>query len=367
MPAAITEFVDVNVTLTGAAADKRGFGSVLGIFDHAVTANRQDGPYTSVQEAVDAGFTAAAEPEVNAFVSAVFSQDDGVDSVLIGREDVGDADWMATMTAVEAADPSSWYITCVETRAEADLLLVAAYIEATASSSFPKIYIAQSSDAVLLAGTVGNVGEDLQTAGYHRTGLIYHAFDDAAAGNAPADGYLDGGWASSGGGLDLDAPQGVGTWAYRQLDGIAFDSVTAAEAATLYGYDANLFGRNKGLNFTSKGTASSGRYLDVTSSLDWLTARLEEEILSAFVGAGTKIPYTNAGINIIRAAVQAVYDRGISFGHISDDAANAPTLTAPDISEVSATDKANRELTLTGNVVLSGAIHKTTLNINVQQ
>jgi hypothetical protein len=365
MPPAITEFVDVNVTLTGAAADKRGFGSVLGVFDHGVTANRQDGPYTSVAEAVAAGFTAAAEPEVHAFVSAVFSQDDGVDSVIIGREDVGDADWTATMTAVEAADPGSWYITCAETRTEAEVLLVAAFIEATASSDFPKIYMAQSSDAAILAGTAGNLFEDLQAANYNRTAGWWHAIDDSVGGNAPADGYLDGGIASSGGGLDLDAPGGVGTWAFRQLDGIAFDSVTAAEAATVYGYDGNLFGRNKGLNFTSKGTMASGRFIDVTTSLDWLTARLEEKLLEAFVGAGTKIPFTNAGINIMRAAVQDVYDRGVLYGHISTDV--APTLTTPDISEVSAADKANRELTLTGNVVLAGAIHKTTLNINVQQ
>lgn len=365
MSAAITEYVDVNVTLTGVAADAFGFGRLMGIFDHSVTANRQDGPYTSLAEAVAAGFTAAAEPEVHAWLTAVFSQDDAIDSVLIGRQDVGDADWTATLTAVEAADPGSWYITTIESRAEADILLAAAFIEATGSGSFPKILIAQSSDAALLAGTAGNVGEDLQAVSYQRTALFYHAFDDAAAGTVPADGYLDGAIASSGGGLDLDGIGGVGTWAYRQLEGVAFDSITELEASTVFGYDANIFGRTKGLNFTSKGTMSGGRFIDVTTSLDWLRLRIEEEILSEFVGAQTKIPFTNAGINRIAAAVQRVYDRGVAFGHLSPD--ELPTLAVPDVTEVSSADKQNRELTLNGNAVLAGAIHKATININVQQ
>lgn len=353
MPASITEYVDVNITLADAAADKFSFKALMGVFEHAVTANRQDGPYSSVAEVVAAGFTTATAPVIHAWATAVFAQDDGVDAVLIARADEADADYTESLDAIEAADPLSWYITTIESRVEADILLAAAWHEAR-----EKILIAQSADAGILDGTAGNVALDLQAAAYNRTALIYHVASPVA------DDPLDGAWASSGGGLNLDAPNGAGTWAFRQLDGIPFDDVTSAQATEIFDVNANLFGRNKGLHFTSKGTMASGRFIDVQTSIDWIKARIEESIIAAFVAAPTKIPYTNAGINILAAAVYQVFDRGINFGHISPDV--RPTLTVPEVSTIGAAAKAARELTMTANVVLSGAIHKLILPITVQ-
>jgi hypothetical protein len=258
------------------------------------------------------------------------------------------------MDAVEAADPNSWYIHTIESRATGDITDVAAWTEAR-----NKIFLTQSSNGAILTGGAGNPALLLQASGYNRTSMFWHLT------NSGTDGYLDGAAASSGGGLNLDGPGGVGTWAYRQLEGVTFDTVSSAQASEIYDADANLFGRNKGLNFTSKGTMASGRFIDVTTSLDWIKARLEEEVLAAFVGAPTKIPYTNAGIAIVAAAVQTVFDKGLSFGHFSPD--EPPTMTIPRVTEVSAADKAARELTITGNATLSGAIHKSIINITVQQ
>jgi hypothetical protein len=350
----ISHHVDVTVSLASANIDAYSFGSVCGIFDHSVTANRQDGPYTSLAEVVAAGFTAAAEAEVNAWATAVFAQDDKIDEVYIGREDVGDADWTATVTAVLAEDPLSFYILTAETRAEADILLVAAAIEA---ADPPKIYIAQSSDAAILAGTPGNVALDLQAASYNRTALFYHATDSGLSPN----GYLDGAIASSGGGLNVDGPNGQGTWKYRQLEGVASSDITSAEATEVYDADCNLFSRG----FTSDGVMSSGRFIDVTVSLDWLKVRLEEAILAAFLRTSTKIPFTNAGIATIVGAIEGVFSDGITYGHLSPD--EPPTLVVPKVQDISAAAKEARTLTLTGNAVLAGAIHKASLTINVQQ
>lgn len=343
MPAAITEFIDVNVNVGGVSVDKFGFGVLMGVFDHSVTANRQDGPYTSLAEVVAAGFTSAAEPQVHAWATAVFAQDDGVDQIIIGREDALDANLTATLDAIEAAGSDTWYITNIESRADADIALLAAWTETRT-----KIAVAQSDDKAATAALA------LQSNSYNRTALIYHDTDSE---------YLDGAWSSSGGGLNLDAPNGVGIWAYRQLEGVPYDALTSAEASTLYGADANIFGRNKGVNFTSKGTMPSGRFMDVTTSIDWLKVRVEEAIIALFVGTPTKIPYTNAGINTVKAAILEVLNRGVTFGHFSPDF--PPEVIVPDISAVSAADKAARELTVTANVTLAGAIQKVTLNVNL--
>jgi hypothetical protein len=343
MPAAIIEFVDVTVNVGGVTADKFAFGVPMGVFSHTVTTNRQDGPYFSLAEVVAAGFTSVATPTIYAWASAVFAQDDGVDSVLIGRIDAADANYTVTMNAIEAAGADTWYITNIESRADADIADVAAWTE-----SRDKIAIFQSDDATLVAALA------LQAFGYNRSALIYHDDDSE---------YLDGAWTSSGGGLNLDTPGGVGIWAYRALEGVPFDDVTGALASSIYAADANLYGRNKGLSFTSKGTMASGRFIDVTTTVDWVKLRTEEAVLETFVNAGTKIPYTNAGISIIVGTVQGVLDQGVSFGHFSGDA--PPTVTAPDVSEVSTADKTNRVLQLTAQATLAGAIQKLELTINL--
>ena len=109
---------------------------------------------------------------------------------------------------------------------------------------------------------------------------------------------------------------------------------------------------------------ASGRFIDVRTSLDWGAVRIEENMLAAFVNAGTKIPFTNAGINIAAAAAQEVLEQGVAFGHFSGD--EPRTITKPRITEVTDGDKTARALTLTGNAVLAGAIQAVTYNITVQ-
>jgi hypothetical protein len=344
MPAPITEFVDVTVNIAGASIEKFSFGTLMGVFAHTVNTDRQNGPFFSIAEVNAAGFTAAAEAATNAWATAAFAQDDGVDQILIGLQAAADAgDWTVTMDAVELAGSDTWYITNIESRADADIADLGAWTEAR-----KKIYVAQSDDLTVTAALA------LQSNNYNRSGLIFHDDDSE---------YLDGAWSSSGGGLNLDTPGGVGIWAYRSLEGVPFDDVTGAQATTIYGADANLFGRNKGLNFTSKGTMASGRHIDVQTTIDWIAVRMEEEILALFVGTPTKIPYTNAGINTIVAAVQDVLNRGVSFGHLSPDF--PLTIIAPDVADVSAQDKIDRVLTLTVEAVIAGAIQKVVMTINL--
>lgn len=358
MGAPIIEFVDVTVATAGASATKFQFGTLMGVFTTVDVASRQYGPFFSQAELVAAALGSAP---AEAWAGIVFSQELGVDSVLIGREDAGDANWTDTMDAIELEDSESWYITNTETRLAADISLVAAWTEArNGSSTAPKIYIPQSLDAAILAGGSG-IGFDLAALNYNRTALAYHASDSE---------YLDGAWSSVGGGLNLDTPGGVGNWIYKPVgggfSGVPADVVTGAQAVAAYADNVNLYGRVKGLDFTAKGTMAAGapRFIDVTTSIDWTKVRLQEKIIETFVGSPTKIPYTNAGINIIVAAVQEVLTQGVTFGHYSPDI--QPRIIAPNVFEVSAADKALRVLTLQVEVVLAGSIQKVIINVNVE-
>jgi hypothetical protein len=346
MPAPITTFVDVNVNVAGASATKFAFGALLGVFAHTVNVDRINGPFFSVSEMVAAGFTSAAEPEVNAWGTTVFAQDDGVDSLEVGLKAAGDADYTAALDAIElaATDSQNWYITNIESRVDADIEDSSVWVEGRDD----KIGIFQSADKTVVEFLA------MQAAGRNRSAGFYHALDAE---------WLDGGISSSGGGLNLDAENGAGIWAYRSLENVTFDPLTGAEATAIYAADANIYGRNKGLNFTSKGTMASGRFIDVQTSIDWIRERIEEAIISLQVGTPTKIPYTNAGVNIIRGVVQGVMDAAVTNGHLSPDV--PPRVIVPDVATVSQQEKIDRELTISATGVLAGAIQKLTVNVNL--
>jgi hypothetical protein len=356
MPAPITEFVDVNVALAGASATKFQFGALAGVFLTTDVTSRQFGPFFSQAEVVAASLGSSTAED---WSGIVFSQDNGVDSVIIGREDAGDATMTVTLDAIEAEDSESWYVTNLESRVEADILAAAAWAEArNGNTTAPKIYIAQSLDADILVGGTG-IGFDLAAFNYNRTALAYHSVDTE---------YLDGAWSSVGGGLNLDTPGGVGVWTYKPVgggfSGVPIDVFTSAQALAAYADAVNLYGPAKGLDFISKGTMASGRFIDITTSIDWTKVRLQEKIIETFVGAPTKIPYTNAGINIIVAAIQEVMTQGVSFGHFSPDI--PPRIIAPNVFQVSQADKTLRVLTIQVEVTLAGAIQKVIINVNVE-
>jgi hypothetical protein len=358
MSAPINLFVDVTINLTGAVAAKFGFGSPIGVFDHSVTANRIDGPYTDIAAVNAAGFTALAEPEVNAWATSVFSQTNGVDQLLIGREDAGDADWTATMNAIELFQQvngtPNFYGVNIESRVKADILEVGAWTQART-----KAFGYQTADADALAGTPGNVFDDMKVLGYTRSFGIYHATSSGSA-----DGYLDGAWMSKGLGLNLDVPGGVGIWAYMELAGISPDNITPTQALAILADNGNVYTAPAG-RFTTPGITAAGvpQFIDVTTSVDWLKQRTQEAILSLLVGSQTKIPYTDGGINQVVSAWQGVLDSGVNFGHLSPD--DPPKISAPLVSSVSSADKAARELTMTAEATLAGAIQKVTLVLNL--
>lgn len=351
----ITESIDITVNYLAASLTRFSFGSLLGVFDHSVTANRQDGPYVSLPEVVAAGFTSVAEPEVYAWAQSVFAQENGIDQVIIGREDALDADWTATMAAVHAAGPTSYYFINTETRTEAEILLVGAFVEACDPV---KIYIPQSADAAILAGTPGNVALDLQTATYKRTALIYHATSTGTYG------YLDGGWTSLCGGFNLDQPNGQGDWFYKSPAGQTADAFTTTQAGEIKDASANAYGALGGGACVMWGWTAGGRFIDTTVSLDWLKIRLQEAVIAGFLRRQPRTPFTNDGIAAVCADIKGVLKRGQEYGHLSKD--YEPVVNRPDIREISAANKAARTLTpLTGSAVMEGGIIKVEFTMNL--
>lgn len=127
MTQSVTLYVDVNVSTEGPAPVAAGLDTMIFVSSHAIGAPaRILGPFSDTDEIIDAGF-AANSPQV-LWATAVFAQFEHVDTVYIGRRDGGDANLTASLAAIKAENPGAAYVWTIDTRTDADIALLAAWI-----------------------------------------------------------------------------------------------------------------------------------------------------------------------------------------------------------------------------------------------
>lgn len=208
----------------------------------------------------------------------------------------------------------------------------------------------------------GQVDDLWNTAGENRSAMLWH---HAADTQFPASA-----WAAR----QLPKDPGASTWNFKQLTGITGSSITdltTAEEAFLLAKSSNIYSfiGTTGVAATREGTMASGRFIDVQRSQDWLQARIGEGILTRLLNE-PKIPYTDKGGGILQAEIAKVLQQGVNFGMLGpllnvDDGAFWD-IFVPKVADQSAPDRASRNFP--GIVVtaqLAGAIHQTTVNVNV--
>jgi len=249
------------------------------------------------------------------------------------------------LDAVEEFD-ADWYCLLLETALEADILAAAAWIEAKR-----KIFIAKSSDAGCFDPAVTNdVLSDLKAANYDRTATIVKK-------NGVTD-HPDAAWA----GLSLPRDPGSISFKFKSLAAVTVDSLTPNEKLAVIrneagtGKNGNTYTRVGGVNITEEGNMASGEFIDVMRGVDFIHARVQERIYFQLVNL-PKVPYTNAGVNIVVNEIKAVMETAIAQSILRADP--APTVTAPDVQDIDPIDRANRVLPdVKFEGQLAGAIHK---------
>lgn len=263
-------------------------------------------------------------------------------------EVIGDA-----LTAIRLEN-DEWYQLNIESRQEADILLANTWVAGEL-----KILVVQSNDPDVLTTTVPNIGSDLGATNNKRTQLRWwHRVKD----------FMDGAMTGRAAAFQLDQPDGVGTWAIKQLQVVAprVPALTTAEIANATANNADVYTETGGRGVTQTGASVEGEFMDVQTSLDWTQTRIQEDVFAAKATTPTKIPYTDPGIAIIDAAVLGVLRRGVTNGHYSADDPNLPKVTVPRAADVPVADKNARVLNgVIGEAILAGAIHKTIVQVNV--
>lgn len=237
-------------------------------------------------------------------------------------------------------EDNDWYGLIMVENTLAFVKLAAAYIE-----TVRKIFITRSSDANILDSTsTTDVSAVLNALSYTRTAVIY--LSDSTL-------YPDAAWM----GKVFPIDPGQDNWKFKTLVGIVADELTSTERSGATGKQANLYYNAGGVDITAEGTMVDGApyFIDVTRSIDWVQAQIEEGVFELLVTAN-KVPYTDPGIALIENKVREALERGESQGVIAIDPKYI--VSVPTASSVSTADRTNRILNdVTFDFQLAGAIN----------
>lgn len=165
------------------------------------------------------------------------------------------------------------------------------------------------------------------------------------------------------------APEEPGsiTWKFKTVNGVKVANIRNSDVTQLHKDNGNTYLRKYGILQSSEGKVTSGEYIDVMQSQDFLDARLSEEV-SRVLFTKKKVPYEGSGIALLVDAATSVLKRSTEQGIIlKDDAGNGMwEIDARTRENSLKNDVANRVYDgLKILVPLAGAIHNTTLRITM--
>lgn len=122
-----------------------------------------------------------------------------------------------------------------------------------------------------------DIGQKLRLMGMTRTSMMFsrRAFID----------YPEVVWV----GGQLPEIPGSNTWEYKSLPGVMVDKLTDNQISLLEGRGYNYYIPVKGVNITRRGKVAEGEWNDVIILVDWLHARMQEQIFFRLINS-KKIP-----------------------------------------------------------------------------
>jgi hypothetical protein len=249
--------------------------------------------------------------------------------------------------AIQAAD-SAWYFLLMTERTKTRVLEAAAWVETQ-----DKMFFTASDEAgILTQGGTTDLLAQLKALNYFRTVGAYHS--------TAATEYADAAWV---GRVSPLAP-GSETWANMTLASVTSDNISKTQQITIFGKGGNTFERySDQFSLTNPGKVEAGEWIDVIRFRDWLKDYIQTSMVQLMVNRD-KIPYTDAGIQLLATNLRASLRQGQTVGGIApdetaEDGTKRPgfNVTAPRASEVDDATKASRVVNLKFNARIAGAIH----------
>lgn len=247
----------------------------------------------------------------------------------------------ADLSLIEAEDDDFFGI-AIASAGATDIADVAAWTETR-----ERFFMARLRNYKELDSSTDVTGPALSAAEYDYTAGIYTG-DDIH--------YADCAWL----GKQLPKDPGSSNYAHKELKGVTADKLTSSQRANLVANNMNFYETISGLSITRWGTVASGDYIDNNIGILWLKARIREEVFGLLASL-EKVPYTDAWIGMVVAAVRKVLNLGVQRLILSPD--SPIVVRAPKASEVSRADKTARLLPdVKFSAVLGDGINKVNVN-----
>lgn len=260
-----------------------------------------------------------------------------------------DTNIAADLVAINRAN-KAWYGFMLTERSD-DLILQAA-IWAEAQT---KLFFACSGTAAIWTeNSATDIASKLNKAQYFRTALIAHKQADTE--------YPEAAWM----GRCFTIQPGGETWGIKTLSTITPSNFSDGEQAIIWGKMANTYEQySDNVYLVNPGKVSAGEWIDIVRGRDFAIDTIQKDCASAMIRAN-KIPYTNAGIQILVNTVRGSLLKLQRAGVIAPDEQNSEgdtvpgfVITYPNAADVDADTKASRVLYLTFVGILAGAIQLT--------
>ena len=354
----LDQLIQINVTRQTTAIPQAGFGSALVLSFETTEADgfpsggigvytKDDfgdvfGVSTEVYKCLNAYFSQSLTP-IRAYVGYVKTTDTAAD---------GDGGAQAALNRILAAADGvegNFYAICpVGTTLVASLAGVAKWTEANKRVCFIKTEETAALAAFDSGDTSAEIANVVKNANYSRTSVWYGTEDDENISGAIA-------------GRCLPTTPGSTTFAYKQLSGITTAPLTTTQVGFLDGKDANYYRDFAGRSSTFTGKMADGGFIDIIRDSDWIESRLREAIAFIFVNE-EKVPYTEAGADVLEASFRSVVEEAIRNGILDDDY----SITKTAVLEASSNDRANRKFPeMTLNARFTGAIHSASFQLTL--
>ena len=280
-------------------------------------------------------------------------------------------------TAISTMDglSNSWYgltIASSTMPATSDYLAAAAYIEGATTSRI--LGITTQDTTSLLTTDTTSLAYQLKALGYKRTFIQYSSSNAYACTSILGRAFS----------VNFLGSNTTLTIKFKQEPGIAAEVISSSAAAALASKNCNVFIQyNNDTTIVQEGTMVNGYFFDEVHGTDWLQNDVQTAIYNLLYTSATKIPQTDAGINIILSTISQRLDQSVANGLVApgvwaaagfgalntgDTLSKGYYVYAPPVASQAAADRQARKApVIQAAIKLAGAVHFVNAIINVNR
>lgn len=154
------------------------------------------------------------------------------------------------------------------------------------------------------------------------------------------------------------------TYKFKTINGITPQDFTDEEITAIHALNGFVYITKSGVPQTSDGKTIFGEWIDVIHAKGWVVVNVEEAIQSVF-STNDKVPYTNAGINLLALTIEDKMIQATTMGMLV--AEDGYTITTKSRDEVEPIDRETRIYKgLSFTFELSGAIHEANITASIK-